>query len=43
MGSTTCPSRSNRADLDWTVLTAAKTTNAGDTFTIASGSLTLAM
>ena len=26
MGSTTCPSRSNRADLDWTVLTAAKTT-----------------
>jgi RNA polymerase sigma-70 factor (ECF subfamily) len=26
MGSTTCPSRSNRADLDWTVLTAAKAT-----------------
>lgn len=26
MGSTTCPNRSNRADLDWTVLTAAKTT-----------------
>ena len=27
----------------WGALTAAKTTNAGDTFTIASGSLTLAM